>query len=292
MQMLPDIDPGRNAVDPFCRSATRNGYPGTDIRLRSMADMRRGVDVYAMADGTVIEARDGMPDRLVRSKQDVAKIGGRECGNGLAIDHGDGTVAHYCHMRQTSITAGPGDHFSRGEKIGEIGASGLAIYPKLHIAILRDGKIIDPFTGTGAGDGCIDTAENLKPLFDSNTTQQVGYGDARLLGAGLTGANISPHELVEHGPPPADASGSDSFVAWGWYINLRAGDRVRLTLYGPAGGIVAAQTTLPATKPRPDITVYAGRHGKPAPGNYRVVVELLRNGKVEKSADRSITVAG
>lgn len=292
VQMLPDIDPGPNAIDPFCRSATRDGYPGTDIRLRSMAEMRRGVDVYAMADGTVIEARDGMTDRLVRSRQNVAVVDGRECGNGVAIDHGDGVVAHYCHMREASLAAKPGDRLSRGQKIGEIGASGLAHYPKLHVAVLRDGKVTDPFSGLSAGENCIDDQEQAKPLFDRGALQKAGLGKARLLESGLTDANTASDEMSDDSSPFVGAGRPDAFIAWGKYINLRRGDRVRLTLYGPSGGVVAAKTTLPAAKPKREIAVYAGRRGKPVPGSYRVVIELLRNGKVAKSSDQSIDIAG
>lgn len=292
IQMLPDIDPGRGAVDPFCGPATRDGYPGTDIRLQSMADMRRGVAVLAMADGTVIEARDGVDDRLVRDRQDAASVAGRECGNGLAIDHGGGVTAHYCHLRRASLAVRAGETVRRGQKIGEIGASGLAAYPHLHVAVSRDGRFVDPFSGLREGESCLKTARDVRPLIGHKPDEQAGFGATRMLGAGLTGTDVRAGELTLAGPPPEIDAGADALVAWGWFINLRPGDRIKLTLYGPAGGVVATETTRPSRDPRPEFAVYAGRSGRPAPGRYRVVVELLREGKSLEMADTSVDITG
>ncbi|MEZ5812599.1 MAG: peptidoglycan DD-metalloendopeptidase family protein [Rhizobiaceae bacterium] len=292
IQMLPDIDPGRGAVDPFCGSATRDGYPGTDIRLQSMTDMRRGVAVLAMAGGTVIEARDGLDDRLVRDGQGAAAVAGRECGNGLAIDHGDGVTAHYCHLRRASLAVRAGEKVRSGQKIGEIGASGLAAYPHLHVAVRRDGRFVDPFSGVREGDRCLRAAGDMRPLIGRRPHEQAGFGTTRMLGAGLTGTDISAGKLTLAGPPPTIDAGAEALVAWSWFINLRPGDRIKLTLYGPAGGVVAAETTRPLRDPRPEFAVYAGRSGRPVPGRYRIVVELLRDGGSLEMADTSVDIAG
>lgn len=292
IQMMPDLDPGPKAMDPFCGSTTRNAYPGTDLRLRSMAEMRRGVGVFAMADGTVIEARDGMRDQLVRNRQTHNTVAGRECGNGLAIDHGEGVTAHYCHMRRGSITISAGDHVSAGQKIGEIGASGLAPYPKLHVAVFRNGVVFDPFSGLEAGDDCISSTSKAQPIFGGNVVSATQLSTTRLLASGLTGSETTSGQFVQDGPPPPATDNSKSLIAWGWMINVQAGDRVRVTLYGPAGGVMASQTTLPASRSRPEVTVFAGRRGKPVPGSYRVVVDLLRDGEVKSSDDRLINITG
>ncbi len=292
IQAMPDMDPGHEAIDPFCGSATHNGYPGTDIRVPSLADARHGIAVLAIADGIVIEARDGMADRIVSNRQDLQVIAGRECGNGLAIDHGFGVTVHYCHLRQFSLRAKPGDTVRKGEKIGEIGASGFSRYPNVHVAVLKDGQVIDPWSGLVAGDGCANRADGIRPMFADIRAGYPEIGGTALIGSGLSGSAKDRMSLTKDGPPPAVTSNSEAIIAWSWVINLHRGDRVRLTLYGPAGGVMASRTTLPANKARPEMSLYAGRHGNPVPGCYRVVVDLLRDGKPIRLTEKSVDVAG
>lgn len=292
IQMMPDMDPGHGATDPFCGSATRDGYPGTDIRLLSMAEISRGVEVFAMSGGTVIEARDGLADKIVRSKEDAENVFGHECGNGVAIDHGSTTVTYYCHMRRESVAVAPGDRVAKGQKIGEIGASGMAYYPGLHVAVTRNGNIVDPVSGRLAGETCSTTADTGRSLFSGNKLRGTTFGGTEFLGSGLTGANVAAGRLSKLGPPEEITAHSARLIAWSWLVNIRRGDRVRLQLFGPAGGIVAAKTTLPAIKPQAELAIYAGRNGKPAPGRYRVVVDLLRDGEPVKTDVKSIVIAG
>lgn len=292
IQMLPDIDPGPGTLDPFCGSSTRNGYPGTDIRLRSMADVKRGFDVFALSGGTVVEARDGLADRLVRTAEDMAVVSGIECGNGVAIDHGGGLVSHYCHLRRSSLTVTTGDRIESGEKIGEAGASGLARFPGLHMAVLRDGNVVDPISGTNAGNGCRATTGDRQTYFPAEAIKLAGFGETRFLGSGVAGSVINPDELAITGEPEPVNATSAATIAWGWIINLHRGDRIRLTLFGPAGGVVASKFTRPTSRPEPEFAVFAGRSGSPVPGSYRVVVEVLRKGKPVNISEKSIDIAG
>src|SRR5690606_31994662 len=70
IQQLPDMTAGPEAADPFCGTATYDGHNGTDFRVLSMRDMEGGTDVLAMAAGTVVRTRDGMPDRIIQSEED------------------------------------------------------------------------------------------------------------------------------------------------------------------------------------------------------------------------------
>ena len=101
----------------------------------------------ASAAGRVKAARDGVEDRLVRDEAGRAAVKGRECGNGVVIDHGEGWETQYCHMRKGSVTAKPGDAVEAGAKLGEVGASGEAGFAHVHLTVRQNGRPLDPFDG-------------------------------------------------------------------------------------------------------------------------------------------------
>lgn len=63
-------------------------------------------------------------------------------GNTVLIDHGQGMVSMYCHLRDTAVT--PGQMLARGEPLGSVGASGRATGPHLHWTVSLNGSAIDP----------------------------------------------------------------------------------------------------------------------------------------------------
>jgi murein DD-endopeptidase MepM/ murein hydrolase activator NlpD len=126
---------------------------GIDLRLRTTADVEKGVAVKAGADGVVIGARDGMEDQLVRSDADRAAIKDRECGNGVLLDHGQGWHTQYCHLRKGSVAVSQGDQVDAGAKLGEVGYSGDAAFAQVHLQVTKDDKVVDPFL-TDANAAC------------------------------------------------------------------------------------------------------------------------------------------
>src|SRR5262245_48299716 len=175
-----DTQPGEVA-DPFCGSATYDGHDGTDLRLLSMADVARGVPVVAVADGKVLRGRDGVPDRLVTTEADQAAVADKECGNGMVVDLGGGYEVQYCHMRQGSLTVKPGDTVKRGDKLGEIGASGMAAFPHVHLTVRLNGQKIDPVTGHDIAAGCLKPGETGEPLFAPDVMTALNRGEAQVI---------------------------------------------------------------------------------------------------------------
>lgn len=143
IQQYVDRDKGPGVRDYACGAETYDGHKGTDIRLRTTAEIAKRVGILASAPGTVIGVRDGMAHHLVRT--DADRIAALECGNGVRIDHGEGWITQYCHMRKGSIVVKKGDEVKPGAKLGEVGYSGQAAFAHVHIEVTKDGKVIDPF---------------------------------------------------------------------------------------------------------------------------------------------------
>jgi hypothetical protein len=285
IQQYPDMDSGSAAADPFCGNATYDGHSGTDLRVLSMRDVTRGVPVAAMADGKVLRVRDGEPDRLVRSKADRAAVADKECGNGVVIEHQEGYETQYCHMREDSLAVAPGDTVKRGDRLGEVGASGAAQFPHVHVTVRKDGNDIDPATGRTLGQGCAADASQAAPLFSPDVAETLTNGRSDLMAVGLAGEPVKHDALAVDGPPPAATATSPFTVGWGWFINLRGGDRIRFRILGPDGEVFAEQTTAPLERAKATYSAFAGRRVAPEPGAYEVTVGLLRDGEtvIEKT---------
>lgn len=290
VQQMPDMDPGPASTDPFCGSATYDGHDGLDLRVRSLVDVARGVPVLAMADGTVIITRDGMADKMIEGDAEAKAISDKGCGNLAIIDHGDGYHSRYCHMRNGSVTVKQGDQVKRGQQIGLIGASGLAEFPHVEAAVTKDDKALDPMTGRALDAGCLKNAADAKPLFASSVAKALGTGEPQLLAIGLSGDVINHRQLSQLGPPPTAHSSSVNHVGWGWFVNLRQGDQVKIALRGPGGGVLAEQTSKPMERSKATWSAFAGKRGNPAPGTYEVEAAVIRDGKPVLERRETVTV--
>lgn len=125
-----------------------------------------GQEVLAVADGTVVDARDGLPDNVPRTAAGFTMAlpltAETIAGNHVVLDIGEGRFAHYAHLQPDSVQVGVGDRVRAGQVLGRIGNSGDAREPHLHFQ-LTDGPhilaseglphVIDRYRlGTGAGE--------------------------------------------------------------------------------------------------------------------------------------------
>ena len=277
IQQYVDIDPGSGARDYTCGSATYDGHKGTDFRVRTMADVARGVAVLASADGTVKGVRDGVPDRLVLNAADRAAVQGRECGNGVVVDHGGGWETQYCHMKRGSVSVTRGETVKSGQRIGLVGASGHAQFPHVHMSVRYRGKVVDPFASDQSGGAC--AIQNANSLWRATVRDTLGYGSAQPLMVGFASGPVRAEGLVRSLPPSPQADAT-AIVAYGWVINLRKGDRVRVVLDGPTGAL-ADNTIAAVDRAKAQYVAFAGKK-RPAKGwpkgIYTALLEVIRNG--------------
>ncbi|WP_322864972.1 M23 family metallopeptidase [Aquicoccus sp. G2-2] len=225
IQNYVDADPGPGYHDFQCNALSYDGHKGTDFALYTRADIARGVAVIAAAPGTVLGTRDGMQDGAFLS--DPASIGKRDCGNGLVIDLGDGWQTQYCHMRKGSIIVKSGQQVAAGTKLGEVGQSGRAAFPHLHLSIRHNGKPVDPFNPTGAAT-CPAPSETL--------WQAPGpaYLPGGLLASGFSVA-MPRYDAIKAGTAAQTTLPPDTeqLTFWSFGFGFRSNDMLKIEVTGP-----------------------------------------------------------
>ncbi len=232
-----DMDPGPGAQDHTCGPLTYDGHKGVDFRVPTYVEMRQGVAVIAAAAGTVVRLRDRIPDISFRDRNDPNEVKGREAGNGVVIDHGNGWETQYSHLKRGSITVVPGQRVESGDKIGLIGLSGRTEFPHVHFSIRHNGKTLDPYTGLEPGSGC---GKSSRSLWSEAALPQLAYRPGGLLAAGFSNRRPVLQAILQgeyrHARLAAD---SPALVFWAVSWGLRGGDRTHMRLLAPDGRVMA-----------------------------------------------------
>jgi Peptidase family M23 len=290
IQQYVDVDPGPGALDYTCAAATYDGHKGLDIRVPSVADAARGMAVIAAAPGRVRGVRNAVVDRLLRSDADRAAIAGRECGNGVLIDHGNGWETQYCHMAQGSVLVTPGQMVQAGDVLGKVGYSGEAEFAHLHLSVRKDGQVVDPFTGATPDATC---GGQQAGLWRDDLRDALAYQPTRIIGVGFSDAGVKLDALEDGTVPGFRTDGtSGALVAYVWAINLKQGDRIALQLRGPAG-VLVNQTYDPVPRRKAQQMYFGGirrpKDGWPA-GTYQMQTRVLRQGEELVSRQSEVVV--
>jgi Peptidase family M23 len=283
IQQYIDVQPGPGAKDYRCGDATYDGHDGTDFRLLSLAATAGdGVPVLAAAPGRVMGARDGMDDRLTATPDDRALVEGRECGNGVRLDHGAGWETQYCHLRRGSVRVRGGDSVAAGTPLGRVGVSGSAAFAHVHLTVRQDGKPVDPFLGAPAGGACLPADAPLaSSLWAPAIRAQLAYRDAAIIETGFAAGPVLPEQAETGGIAPPEAS-SPALVFYARAINLRQGDSLRIKAEGP-GGYAAGNEAEPLPRAQAHYVGFTGkkRTGDRWPaGLYQGQVAVIRQGAV------------
>ncbi|HYH38965.1 MAG TPA: M23 family metallopeptidase [Azospirillum sp.] len=309
VQNYVDTDPGPGMRDFACGRLTYDGHKGTDFRLPDLEAMRRGVAVVAAAPGTVARVRDGMEDVSIR--QNGGSPAGREAGNAVVVDHGNGWETQYSHLKRGSIAVKPGDRVEAGTPLGRIGLSGNTEFPHVDFGIRHDGRTLDPYTGKEVGGGetpaCAadrgaagagDAAVPSDTLWSADARRTLAYRPSALLGAGLS-PEAPKAEVARDGgygggkdgrPLPA---GMPTLGVWAELMGGRQGDRVTLEVTGPDGRRLLRSE---GAVPRPLAVLFFGTEVKKpapgpwAPGPYRVTVTLRHGDDTVLREERRVEV--
>ncbi len=292
-----DADAARDSAKDFrCGARTYDGHDGVDIALADRVSMETGVAVLAAAEGKVLRVRDGMEDKDP-DKDEIAQMlaESKGCGNGVFIEHEGGWQTIYCHLKKDSITVKSGAAVKAGDKIGLAGQSGAAEMPHVHLGVIKDGILYDPFTGRKSDAGC-GGADNA-PLWAEDS--QMIYEPVAFFGGGFHDA-APDFEAIEIDAAPVKKITADSRVLtfWTGFFGAVAGDKIVMEIKTPAGEVFARRDII-QDKTRARQFYYIGRKLKDGEtlvdGEWTGGVQLVRTNeagqKIEKTFSAAVSVS-
>ena len=270
IQKFVDRDPGPGVRDWQCGSLTTDGHKGIDFTVPTLADMARGVSVLAAAPGVVIRTRTGVTDQMY-SESDAEKIEGRDCGNGVMIQHEDGWKTQYCHLGKGSIRVRKGDTVDQGDTLGFVGLSGKTQFPHVHLTVYHDDIVVDPFSVAENPD-CENTAEGM-------WLDRFDYVPGALVFAGFSPA-APVFEAVEAGVAVQSeiSNSAPALILFGFAFGALKGDIIHFDISGPQGWAWSRDTVV--DKDRLRLMQYGGKRPPPTGwprGTYVGTVIMTRD---------------
>ncbi|GAB4132855.1 MAG: hypothetical protein Fur0041_04590 [Bacteroidia bacterium] len=157
---LLDYNCGQRTYD------TPSGYnhKGTDYYLWPFSWNKMDssdVEIIAAAPGTIIYKSDGNFDRSCTSNSNN--------WNAVYVQHADGSVAWYGHMKNGSLTSKTiGQTVALGEYLGVVGSSGNSTGPHLHMEVYdASNNLIEPYAGNCNNMNTAGWWQNQRPYYDA-----------------------------------------------------------------------------------------------------------------------------
>lgn len=186
------------------------------------------VEVVAAAPGVIVFKSDGNPDRNCEF--------GAGNWNAVYVEHADGSVAWYGHLKNGSTTAkGVGESVEVGERLGIVGSSGNSTGPHLHLEIRdADDNLIDPYEGPCNELNAASWWAEQPSYFDSAMNAVMTHSNTPLL---PTCPNTQDQVQAKDAFDPGDLV----YVA-GYYRDQRAGQLSTYTVRRPDGSAWQAWT--------------------------------------------------
>lgn len=118
----------------FLVRPTRGGYMSSEYGEERYSSYHKGIDIAKNLGDDVNAAFDG--------KVITAGYNNGGYGNLIIIEHENNMTTYYAHLNDIHVEVG--DIIKKGEKIGEVGNTGLSTGPHLHFELRISGEPVDP----------------------------------------------------------------------------------------------------------------------------------------------------
>ena len=187
-----DWNCGNRTYHNGCNNEYWCSHRGTDYTLspyRWNMMENNNVQVVSVADGVILHKGDGYKDDNCNGNEEDAYL-----NNSITIEHYDGIVVSYHHLRKYSITnKNIGDTVYDGEYLGLVGSSGTSYYPHLHFEVWEDyvgGKSLDPFHGDCSQSNEESLWKEQEPYYNSQILKISTYSS-------FPDSNVTPWSICE-----------------------------------------------------------------------------------------------
>ena len=190
------------------------------------------VEIIAAAPGTIIGKQDGNNDRNCNFNNNS--------WNAVYVQHADGSVAWYGHMKKNSLTTKAiGQTVATGEYLGIVGSSGNSTGPHLHFEVYRSASyqasnLIDPYAGSCKSfNGRTSWWIEQRPYYDSAINKLMTASDKVEF---LSCPNPAITNEKTHFLP------GDSVYFYSFFRDQRIGQSTSHRVYWPDGSITTTWT--------------------------------------------------
>ncbi|MFN8589571.1 MAG: peptidoglycan DD-metalloendopeptidase family protein [Candidatus Eisenbacteria bacterium] len=213
-----DLDATTGLRDWNCGTVTYDGHAGNDLEIRDFLAMDAGVPVLCAAPGTVVHTHDGEYDRR------TAWVSGATA-NDVVVQHADGSLAYYWHLRTGSVRSSVGQSVAAGDTLGMVGSSGFSSGPHLHFETHEGGAPVEEHAGSCyAG--------------SNRWTTPLAYAwdwPFELFNHGDTTIPLSWATICERPPAKTHVVAGATLYSWLRSRNLRTTDLLTFKYYSPLG---------------------------------------------------------
>ena len=107
-------------------------FGAREVIFEGVDSYHTGIDIATETGKEIVSSTDGIVTVATNNKYN---------GNYVEVTNGK-IITKYCHM--SKITVKKGSKIRAGEKVGEVGSTGLATGPHLHFEVVYDGTKINP----------------------------------------------------------------------------------------------------------------------------------------------------
>ena len=155
----------RYAYDFVILDSANNQYLGSSDKDENYFGF--GKSVYAIADGKVIYATNKHKDDKAFDVPEILNNPLELYGNCIAIQHKNGAISIYGHLKQNSLKVKLGDNVKSKQMIASVGVSGSSFFPHLHFEVRNSIK--------SSAEGLPSYFSNIF-LFEGNSTTRLKSG--------------------------------------------------------------------------------------------------------------------
>lgn len=243
-----DHDTSSALLDYNCSERTYDGHQGTDYSIWPFSfylmynDL---VEIVAGAPGVIVYKNDGSFD-------ENCEFPAFAVWNAVFVEHTDGTIALYGHMKEGSLTnKNVGDSVVTGEFLGIVGSSGYSTGPHLHLEIWdTDSNWVDPYMGTCNSTDTVSGWTDQRPFWDKAINAMTVH-DSVPTNFACPGSEEFTHFDYDFHP-------GDSVYGYIWVSNVQGIDTFYTTVNRPDGSLFTDYfTPLPSWFSSPGIPLVA-----------------------------------